>query len=123
MVRPGAFLNFAYGSNMSSARLLARNPSARAVAVGELAGHVLRWHKRSEDGSGKCDAYPEKTAWMWGVVYEIDASEKPILDAAEGLHHGYEEKWVEVETAEGVVRAQIYVASDSDPNVRPYQWY
>jgi gamma-glutamylcyclotransferase (GGCT)/AIG2-like uncharacterized protein YtfP len=119
----GTFLNFAYGSNMSSARLRARTPSARVVAIGELEGHSLRWHKRGEDGSGKCDAYPVASERMWGVVYEIDASEKPALDAAEGLHHGYEEKWVEVTTAEGVVTAQLYVASDSDPTVRPYDWY
>lgn len=50
------FLNFAYGSNMLTDRLRERVPSARPVAVARLAGHSLRWHKVSIDGSGKCDA-------------------------------------------------------------------
>jgi len=49
-------LYFAYGSNMLSARLQERAPSATAIAIGKISGHRLCWHKRSRDGSGKCDA-------------------------------------------------------------------
>ena len=52
---PDSFITFAYGSNMPSARLRGRCPSARAIGIAELRGHELRWHKRSKDGSGKCD--------------------------------------------------------------------
>ena len=121
---PRSFLNFAYGSNMSLARLRERAPSARAVAVAELAGHALRWHKRRVDGSGKCDAYPHAPARMWGVVYEIAWDEKPRLDAAEGLHRGYDEKRIAVVAAGlGALTAQVYVATDIDPALRPYVWY
>lgn len=48
-------VTFAYGSNMLVARLTERVPSARPIGIGQLKGHVLRWHKRSKDGSGKCD--------------------------------------------------------------------
>ena len=48
---------FAYSSNMLTDRLRERVPSATAIGIGQLAGHSLRWDKRSErDGSGKCDA-------------------------------------------------------------------
>ena len=49
------FLNFAYGSNLLTYCLRERVPSARPVTVARLAGHSLRWHKVSMDGSGKCD--------------------------------------------------------------------
>lgn len=53
----GNILYFAYGSNMSSARLRARVPSCRPIGIAFLPGHELRFHKRSKDGSGKCDAF------------------------------------------------------------------
>ena len=49
-------LYFAYGSNLSSARMAARVPSARVVARAQLPGHALRFHKVGRDGSAKCDA-------------------------------------------------------------------
>lgn len=51
---PGdSFITFAYGSNMPTARIRARCPSAVAMGVAELRGYELRWHKISNDGSGK----------------------------------------------------------------------
>jgi len=38
---------FAYGSNMPTARLRERAPSATAIAIGRLVGHALRRDKRS----------------------------------------------------------------------------
>jgi hypothetical protein len=50
-------LYFAYGSNMRSARLRERVPSARYFATGKIQGYKLAFHKRSkQDGSGKADA-------------------------------------------------------------------
>jgi len=117
-------LIFAYGSNMASPRLRARTPSARPIGIGQLKGHALRWHKRSVDGSGKCDAMVASGSdTVWGVVFEIDAMEKPLLDAAEGLHHGYDEKMAEIVMEQGTVRATLYCATDLDPSRRPYTWY
>lgn len=119
------FLNFAYGSNMLTRRLQERVPSARWVAVAILAGHELRWHKVGKDQSGKCDvvqvAAPQ--AKVIGVVHEILVSEKPTLDAAEGLGHGYDEKRVVLETAGGAMQAQTYFATHIDPSRVPYSWY
>jgi integrase len=62
-------LYFAYGSNMCTGRLRQRVPSANPVRVAKLLNHAFRFHKRSGDLSGKCDAYftGETTDVIWGA--------------------------------------------------------
>lgn len=118
---------FAYGSNMSLARLRKRVPSAQFVAVGTLVAHKLAFHKISKkDSSGKCDAHytgsPKDN--VVGVVYDVSDAEKPNLDRAEGLRAGYDEKQVEVVTSEGLtLKAQMYFATNVDASLKPYHWY
>ena len=119
---------FAYGSNMCTGRLRARVPSARQVFITQLREHILRFQKRSVDGSVKADA--ELTGRnddvVWGVVFEFDSAQKPDLDRAEGLGHGYEEKQVSLKDCTGqTYQAQMYFASRSHKvtNLRPYSWY
>ena len=118
-------LNFAFGSNMSRPRLRARTPSARFVTIGELKGHVLCWHKRSRDGSGKCDvvATGGGNDGVWGVLFEIHRSEKTHLDRAEDLHRGYTEATIEIITTRGRIAAHTYQATDIDGSLRPFDWY
>jgi hypothetical protein len=117
------FLNFAYGSNMATARLRARTPSARPLGVAKLEGHLLRWHKRGMDGSGKCDVVAADSI-VWGVLYEIFAAEKPLLDAAEGLHRGYAEReTVVLAGGREARRVHLYHATDVDASLQPYHWY
>ena len=120
-----SFVTFAYGSNMPAARLRERCPSARAIGIAELPGHELRWHKRSSDGSGKCDIVSCEAAdvSVFGVIYEIAAHEKRALDRAEGLGAGYEEIDIEVHCDGERVAAKAYRATDTDPALRPYSWY
>jgi cation transport regulator ChaC len=91
-------LYFAYGSNMSTARLRHRVPSCRVVCIVRLPKYRLRFHERSKDGSGKCNAiYTEApTDGVFGVVYEISLNEKAALDRAEGLGRGYNEQRLSV---------------------------
>lgn len=118
---------FAYGSNMSHARLASRAPSASRVGIAQLAGHRLRFHKIShKDGSAKCDA--EQTGQpddrVIGVVYEIDEEDKALLDRCEGLGNGYEIKQVMVSFSSGSsVVAFIYYATHIDPSLKPFHWY
>lgn len=119
---------FAYGSNLCVERLRFRTPSAEVVAVGTLAGHSLRWHKRSRDGSGKCDAFATdcQDDLVWGVVYELSPADKVLLDGFEGLGEDYFEKLVSVRTREAqIVDAIAYVANAQmlDAAARPYSWY
>lgn len=122
------YLYFAYGSNMSTARLTARTPSARVVGPGRLLGHALRWHKRGRDGSGKCDVAvvgAGSTAVVWGVLYRIDCVEKADLDRIEGLGVGYDEHEVVVSTVAGQMAARTYRARPGavNPALRPRRWY
>jgi hypothetical protein len=55
---PEPVVYFAYGSNMSTARLRERMPSCKPLGTATLPGHALRFHKRSTDKSGKCNAFP-----------------------------------------------------------------
>ena len=117
---------FAYGSNLSTERLRARVPSACARDIGRLPNHRLRWHKIGRDGSGKCDIEPTDTSSVvWGVLYDVPWTEKPALDAAEGLGTGYFEKEVRIVTDGGECRALTYHANPdrTDATLSPLDWY
>lgn len=118
---------FAYGSNMLVERLRRRVPSARVLTVASLPGHVLRFHKRSTDGSGKCNAFessnPEHE--VYGVVFEIDEAEKDRLDKAEAVGRGYSEVTVQLSSPNGNLTAFTYMADPNfiDDSLHPYTWY
>lgn len=125
MTSPETFLVFAYGSNMFTRRIHERCPSAIALGMAELRGHAIRWHKRSVDGSGKCDVEPsdDKASTVYGVLYKIPEQDKAALDRAEGLGKGYAEKSVEV-LCDGTPRiAALYQATNSDALFKPYSSY
>jgi len=119
-------LYFAYGSNMSTPRLVSRVASAHAIAAACLPAHTLRFHKQGRDGSAKCDACHTGLASdaVHGVVFRIAAGEKALLDEQEGLGNGYGEKTVIVTGAHGKsYRAFTYYATCIDPCLRPFHWY
>lgn len=67
-----SILNFSYGSNMLTTRIVERVLSACVLAVAVLNGHQLRWHKASKDGAGKCDVVAaDDGASVYGVLYEL----------------------------------------------------
>ncbi|HZD88640.1 MAG TPA: gamma-glutamylcyclotransferase family protein [Pseudolabrys sp.] len=125
MSTAGQVIIFAYGSNMHSSRLKARTPSATPLGAGQLKGHALRWHKAGRDGSGKCDVEHTGRASdaVWGVVYTLDAAEKPDLDRAEALGTGYTEKCATIHLGDETIEAWLYVAIDTRPALEPYDWY
>lgn len=119
-------LYFAYGSNMSSKRLESRLNSVKLKTVAKLNRHNLKFHKRSTDGSGKCDIdlTEDEDDVVYGVLYEIEESDKTELDSVEGLGSGYEEKQVSVTALDGeTFIATTYYATHTDPSVKPYEWY
>ena len=123
-----AYRYFAYGSNMSSARLRQRTPSARALGIASLPGHALRWHKLGRDGTGKCDIArcgEGANEVVWGVLYEIAVAEKEALDRIEGLGIGYSEAQVCVKTGAGGVWALTYRAKPGriEPSLKPLPDY
>jgi len=120
-------LYFAYGSNMSLARLCQRVPSALRIGCGWLEGHRLRFHKVGlRDGSAKCDAHPTGLPHerVWGVLYRIDPRERQALDRAEGVGMGYRVEWVDVNREAGEpLRAFTYRATRIDERLLPFRWY
>ena len=119
---------FAYGSNLCHGRMQARVPSARVLGLARLVGHTLRFHKRSQDLSGKANAFAtdDPDDQVWGVIIEIEPRELPQLDRAEGEGHGYHRRELTV-LMDGMrrVSAFVYLAEPDaiDEGLVPYGWY
>ncbi|NPA95177.1 MAG: gamma-glutamylcyclotransferase [Thermodesulfobacteria bacterium] len=121
---------FAYGSNMSTRRMLQRIPQAVRLTTAVLKGHTLVFHKRGRDGSAKCDAFYTKRSSdrIYGVIYQIPQEHLPILNAFEGLGKGYEIARALVELPHGSsdrseMEVFFYQATDIDPKLKPFKWY
>ncbi len=112
----------AYGSNLHPIRLSDRIPSAKLLGKGILKGKALLFHKRSKDGSGKCNIVDDAKQQVYVAVYAIDESEKSALDNAEGVGYGYRTEEVKVV---GFGKCFTYIAEDShiDDSLKPYTWY
>jgi len=119
-------LYFAYGSNMSVARLKNRVSSVNVITKARLDNHQLRFHKRSRDGSGKCNANYVGNAvdTIYGVVFEMTVSQKRLLDVYEGLGNGYDQKAISVIASNGkTLMVLYYYATEIDNSLKPYEWY
>ena len=119
-------LYFSYGSNMSTPRIKHRVKSATVITTAYLHQHSLQFHKKSADGSAKCDIEHTKSQddIVYGVLFEILTIEKHILDRYEGLGNGYEEKTVSIILPDGKsIAASTYYATHIDASLKPYHWY
>lgn len=119
-------LYFAYGSNMSFERLRGRVQQAKAVSTASLGGRNLVCHKKSTDGSAKCDIplTGNSSDVVYGVLYEIKESSLSALDRAEGLGKGYGKELVKVIDSNGTeYEALTYIATTFDTSLKPYSWY
>ncbi len=116
---------FAYGSNMSLARLRQRVPSVQRLGTALLRHHDLRFHKQGRDGSGKCDAFftGRLSDAIHGVLYHIEPEGKAVLDRIEGLGAGYDEKRIELVHEGGALEAVTYVATHIGNDLQPFEWY
>lgn len=112
---------FAYGSNLLTPRLQARTPSARPLGLATLPGWELRFHKPGSDGSGKGDIVPAADSCVTGVLYRLRARELWRLDLAEGA--GYERRRISVCVGNRWQRCEVYVATRTNRDLRPYDWY
>ncbi len=118
---------FAYGSNLHPVRLMDRVASAKLVAVHEISKHNLIFHKKSNDGSSKCNLLQTGSAadLAYGAIYEIDPEHKSTLDRFEGIGHGYKDDQFNV-----LHHGQSYICfkysaqqSHIVNNLQPYHWY
>jgi hypothetical protein len=117
---------FAFGSNLSSQRLLQRLPAAGIGDVAILRHHQLCFRNNIQGGSGKCDieftGNPEDI--VYGIIYLLSEPEKQTLDGYETAGFGYLDKLVEVYTQDGAtIEAVTYYAGSNDGMHPPYHWY
>lgn len=111
---------------MSSFRIRQRISNVENIGTATLYGHVLRFHKKSKDGSAKCDIFKTSNPSdrVHGVLYKINSIDKQKLDGIEGLGFGYSEKSVSVLNSNSKnIEALAYFATDIDENLLPYHWY
>lgn len=121
-------LIFSYGSNMNLKRLILRVPSAVKASNAFLPGYKLVCNKVSKDGSTKANIIKTNISGelVWGVLFNIDNKEKPLLDKAEGLGLGYNEDTLTfLDQLSNSYSAQVYIADSkaTDNNLLPYDWY
>ena len=116
---------FGYGSNMPRARLEKRVGSFKRIGAAYVDGYALCFHKRSTDGSGKCNAVctgnPDDR--LWGSLDLLSDEQIGKLDHVEGCD--YRRVGIDVTVGERTVKAAVYFAKPSatDPGLVPYDWY
>jgi gamma-glutamylcyclotransferase len=117
---------FAYGSNMSAKRLYSRIGYSTRLEICSLPGYQLLFHKKGQDGSGKCDAWRtnQPCQQVLGVLYLVAEKQIEYLDSFENEGNGYLRKTVKVFCAKGSkYYAQTYLAQIIDPTLKPFHWY
>lgn len=79
-------LYFAYGSNLSQPRMLARLPQAVYLGVARLTGYQFQLNKRGADNSAKANIImsDDPDASVYGVLYLMGDDEKLLLDSLRG---------------------------------------
>lgn len=122
-------LYFAYGSNLDPDQMQARAPDARVVGLGLLRDYRLTFPLRSlRWGGGAAGLTHAHGGMVWGVIYELNASDLAALDAYEGWrgpgdhHNTYDRDLATVEltrpddgSVPRRVRATTYFARNLNP--------
>lgn len=111
---------FAYGSNLKTARMCERAPSARPEGIARLLGYRLVWDKRGRDGTGKANLRADANAAVWGVVYRLEVAEWVFLDAHES---GYDRLEVYISQRGERLRAHTYLSTLLTTEPVPAAWY
>lgn len=119
-------LYFAYGSNMMTARLKARCPSARPAGVAFADDHRLTFWKKGRDGSGKGHLAPSPGMSQAGVLFTLAADDLISLDVIEGVGNGYrraDDFTVRRKVTNEIIQTSTYLATATDETLQPYDWY
>jgi len=129
---------FAYGSNLTASRLIARVGALEDLGRATLTGYRLRFSKNGRDGSSKCDLVNtgETGDVAEGVVYRLPQKAKPLLDRFEGVGKGYRVANVDVSPSttsthksdlknNKLVSCFVYLAVPpfAEDSLLPYGWY
>ncbi len=115
-------LYFAYGSNLSSARLRARVGPITLRGTAVLPTHEHRFSKPGLDGTGKGNISPHTHRSVHGVLYELSPDQLSVLTTFEG---GYRRVTLSVLTTADVTprSAVTFVALSPGNAPAPSQAY
>lgn len=119
-------LYFAYGSNMLSARLRERCPSASPLGRASAPGYRLTFDKLGRDGSGKATIVPgDPDRRLNGVLYHISRTELPALDDAEWGYIRRDDFSVVASEGLAALEAITYIAPPKicREGLFPFDWY
>lgn len=106
-------LYFAYGSNMDSAQMEVRCPTAQLLGPAVLAQSAF-----FINANGVASVRPDAAKRVHGLVWRLEAEDERALDRYEGVSHRLYEKRVVPVTFRGEsLQALIYVASETSPGV------
>lgn len=119
---------FTYGSNMLEQRLRAKNrvPDATPVGTAVIQGYQLRFHKKSNDKSGKCNLFQTGTQdhVVYGVVFDVPENQLKALDKAEGSDYHHEPIKVALLDGNHLCTLTYIAGADViDDSLIPYDWY
>jgi len=108
-------------------RLLERVPSTNLLGVAELDKHRLAFHKKSQDGSSKCNLVRtgKESDGVYGAIYQMDSAHKQALDCFEGNGNGYHDSQLTVELHGKEHSCFTYFAQETHvaDGLKPYHWY
>ncbi len=112
---------FAYGSNLLTARVRARCPSAQPLGQASARGFRLEFSKPGVDGSGKATLAVAAQSFVQGVLYDIDPKDLPRLDRAEGGYDRIDDFVIDM----GGTQTSVVTYLARAPNIElvPYDWY
>ena len=111
----------AFGSNLHPLRLGKRLASATLCGTAFLPDWSLEFHKRSTDGSGKC-SIRRGSSGVHLAIYDMDDSDRILLDRIEGLGAGYDDVNLDVPGFGGCF-SYTAAATHVDDTLSPYDWY
>lgn len=69
----------------------------------------------------------DKNGLAWSIIFQIELNEKNILNRAEGLGAGYDERIISVNLPDdSVLQVILYISSQLqyiDSTILPFDWY
>ena len=111
-IRPQKRLYLAYGSNMSTSRMMERCPQARFVGTTEIKNWELRFHYYA-------DIEKRVGARTPTVVWEITNDDEVQLDYCEGFPKHYTKEYIVVQINDVNISAMAYVMTEWKKHEHP----
>ncbi len=117
---------FAYGANLHVAQMKSLCPRSEPVCPARLEGYRLTIAlPTTAQGNqpGWATVTPEAGAQVPGALFRLHADDLPALDHFEDYPALYDRKDVEIVTAEGPIRAMLYIMRHPIRTARPAAHY